>query len=250
MPIHPKWSDLAVRLLCAALAGFLIGFERGEHGRPAGLRTTMLVSLAACVSMMQANLLLGVAGKAPDSFVVLDLMRLPLGILSGMGFIGAGAIVRRDNLVLGITTAATLWFVTVLGLCFGGGQIVLGLAGMALAVAVTAGLRNFEASIKQERRARRAELYASFLFPGIPDGAPKVNVSGELARPNVRRRYSRAGASAARSRGRSQGVLGTPIALSAGEAARDVSRRCPGNMRLLLLLAFNPMGLDSLSENL
>ena len=85
MPVHPEWSDVALRLLCAVVAGFVTGYDRGEHGRPAGLRTTMLVSLAACVAMIQANLLLAVAGKTPDSFVVLDLMRLPLGILSGMG---------------------------------------------------------------------------------------------------------------------------------------------------------------------
>jgi uncharacterized membrane protein YhiD involved in acid resistance len=86
MPVHPEWSDVALRLLCAVVAGFVTGYDRGEHGRPAGLRTTMLVSFAACVAMIQANLLLAVAGKTPDSFVVLDLMRLPLGILSGMGF--------------------------------------------------------------------------------------------------------------------------------------------------------------------
>jgi putative Mg2+ transporter-C (MgtC) family protein len=152
MPLHPEWSDLAIRLLCTALAGFVIGFDRGEHGRPAGLRTTMLVALAACVSMIQANLLLGVAGKSSDSFSVMDIMRLPLGILSGMGFIGAGAIVRRDNLVLGVTTAATLWFVTVIGLCFGGGQIALGLGGLGAGVVVVSGLRFFEGHMKQERR--------------------------------------------------------------------------------------------------
>jgi putative Mg2+ transporter-C (MgtC) family protein len=129
MPINPEWSDIAVRLLCTVLAGMLIGLNRGEHGRPAGLRTTLLVALAACLSMIQVNLLLPAAGKPATSFVVLDLMRLPLGILSGIGFIGAGAIVRRDNFVVGVTTAATLWFVTVLGLCFGGGQILLGLVG-------------------------------------------------------------------------------------------------------------------------
>jgi putative Mg2+ transporter-C (MgtC) family protein len=151
MPIHPEWSDLAVRLLCASLAGLVIGFDRGEHARPAGLRTTMLVCLAACVSMIQANLLLAQAGKPSDSFVVLDLMRLPLGILSGMGFIGAGAIMRRDNLVLGVTTAATLWFVTVIGLCFGGGQIALGFAGLAIGFFVLAGLRYLEPLIRQDR---------------------------------------------------------------------------------------------------
>src|ERR1700734_2828752 len=105
MPIHPQWTDIAIRLLCTIAAGFLIGFDRGEHGRPAGLRTIMLVALAACIAMLQANLLMATNGKQADSFVALDLMRLPLGILSGIGFIGAGAIVRRENMVLGVTTA-------------------------------------------------------------------------------------------------------------------------------------------------
>jgi putative Mg2+ transporter-C (MgtC) family protein len=150
MPIHPEWSDIALRLLCTLAAGFFIGLDRGEHGRPAGLRTTMLVSLAACLAMVQANVLLSQTGKSSDSFVSLDVMRLPLGILSGMGFIGAGAIVRRDNLVLGVTTAATLWFVTVVGLSFGGGQFGLGFAGLILGVAVVTGLRHFERRIKQD----------------------------------------------------------------------------------------------------
>jgi putative Mg2+ transporter-C (MgtC) family protein len=82
----------------------------------------------------------------------MDPMRLPLGILSGMGFIGAGAIVRRDNVVLGVTTAATLWFVTVIGLCFGGGQIRLGLIGLVIGLVVLAGLRQVEAKMKQDRQ--------------------------------------------------------------------------------------------------
>src|SRR5215470_7526905 len=93
---------------------------------PPGLRTTLLVCLAASVAMIEANLLLPLTGKPSDSFVQLDVMRLPLGILSGMGFLRAGAIIRRPDLVMGVTTAATLWMVTVVGLCFGGGQFVLG----------------------------------------------------------------------------------------------------------------------------
>jgi putative Mg2+ transporter-C (MgtC) family protein len=152
MPIHPQWTDIAIRLLCTIIAGFLVGFDRGEHGRPAGLRTTILVAMAACIAMIQANLLMPSNGKPPDSYVTLDLMRLPLGILSGMGFIGAGAIVRRENLVLGVTTAATLWFVTVLGLCFGGGQILLGISGLSIGIIVVAGLRHVESRIKQDRQ--------------------------------------------------------------------------------------------------
>jgi putative Mg2+ transporter-C (MgtC) family protein len=153
MPTHVDWGDIALRLLLTVVAGALIGINRGEHGRPAGLRTTLLVGLAACVSMIQVNLLLTIRGKATDSFVVMDLMRLPLGILSGMGFIGAGVILHKDNLVLGVTTAATLWFVTVLGLCFGGGQLVLGLVVLGLGLVVLWLLKPIEHWWKQDRQA-------------------------------------------------------------------------------------------------
>lgn len=70
-----------------------------------------------------------------------------------MGFIGAGAIIRRDNLVLGVTTAATLWFVTVMGLCFGAGRLWLGLAASLLGVGILSGLKRLELSLKQDRQA-------------------------------------------------------------------------------------------------
>src|SRR6202167_2771804 len=151
MPLTLTWHDIALRLALSVAAGALIGLDRGEHGRPAGLRTTLLVCLAAAVAMIQANLLLLTTGKTADSFVTLDLMRLPLGILTGMGFIGGGAILRRDGFVVGVTTAATLWFVTVIGLCFGGGQITLGISAFALGMLVISGLRWVDYRIKQEQ---------------------------------------------------------------------------------------------------
>lgn len=152
MPIDIDWSSVVVRLVLSALAGAAIGVNRGEEDRPVGLRTTMLVTLAAAISMIQVNLLLPIAGKAPDSFVTMDLMRLPLGILSGIGFIGAGAIVRRGSLVHGVTTAATLWFATVMGLCFGGGQMGLGLAALVLAILVLWPLKWVERWVGHQRR--------------------------------------------------------------------------------------------------
>lgn len=152
MPLHLEWSDIALRLVLSALAGAAIGVNRGEEDRPVGLRTTMLVTLAAAISMVQMNLLLPVSGKGQDSFAVMDLMRLPLGILSGMGFIGAGAILRRGNRVQGVTTAATLWFATVMGLCFGGGQTGLGLASLALAIFVLWPLKWAERWVGHQRR--------------------------------------------------------------------------------------------------
>jgi putative Mg2+ transporter-C (MgtC) family protein len=144
MPFIPDWGDFALRLFVALCAGAAIGLNRGESGKAAGLRTTLLVCLAACISMLQVNALLQQVGKAQDSFVVLDLMRLPLGILSGVGFIGAGAILRRDGLVKGLTTAATLWFVTVIGLCAGGGQIALAVTGAVLGLIVLQTLGRLE----------------------------------------------------------------------------------------------------------
>lgn len=153
MPLTLTWHEIALRLALSVVAGTLIGLDRGEHGRPAGLRTTLLVCLAAAIAMIQTNLLLTTAGKTADSFVTLDLMRLPLGILTGMGFIGGGAILRRDSLVLGVTTAATLWFVTVIGLCFGGGQISLGIAALFLALVVVSGLRWVDVRMTQDQHA-------------------------------------------------------------------------------------------------
>lgn len=153
MPLILRWDDIAVRLVLTVIAGALVGINRSEGGHAAGLRTTLLVCLAASVAMIQMNLLLSMAGKTPDSFAALDLMRLPLGILTGMGFIGGGAILRRGDMVHGVTTAATLWLVTVIGLCLGGGQLGMGMAAMVLAFLILWGFKWLEAQLPQVHTA-------------------------------------------------------------------------------------------------
>jgi len=153
MPLTLQWDDIALRLVLTVIAGTLVGIDRSERGQAAGLRTTLLVCLAASVAMIQMNLLMPTAGKTPDSFATLDLMRLPLGILTGMGFIGGGAILRRGNMVQGVTTAATLWLVTVIGLCLGGGQLALGITTLAMALLVLWAMKRLEPLIRQERHA-------------------------------------------------------------------------------------------------
>lgn len=183
MPLTLTWHEIAVRLALSALAGTLIGLDRGERGHQAGLRTTLLVCLAAAVAMIQANLLLPTMGKTSDSFGTLDLMRLPLGILTGMGFIGGGAILRRDSLVIGVTTAATLWFVTVIGLCFGGGQIALGVAGLALGVLVLTGLRWFDYHMRVDQHgtlsltAERDQPVEKEICAAVQKAGYKIHVS-------------------------------------------------------------------------
>lgn len=170
------WPEISVRLLLAVASGALIGANRSEHGRPVGLRTVLLVCVAAAVSMIQANLLLVTVGKTDDSFVTMDLMRLPLGILTGMGFIGGGAILRRDDLVIGVTTAATLWLVTVIGLAFGGGQLGLGIAATALGMFVLSGLKWAESLMRQNRYAM---LTISVDENGPTDDEISANVSAQ-----------------------------------------------------------------------
>jgi putative Mg2+ transporter-C (MgtC) family protein len=153
MPIEPTWQDIAVRLILTMAAGAIIGVNRESGGHIAGFRTTILVGLAASVAMIQASILLGVQGKTPQSFSSMDTLRMPLGILTGVGFIGGGAILRRGDLVTGVTTAATLWIMSVIGLCFGGGQIKLGIAATALAAVTLWNLKWLDLAIARERRA-------------------------------------------------------------------------------------------------
>ena len=138
--------------------------ERSKTGHTAGLRTTLLVTLAASVAMIQMNLLIPTNGKPSDSYAVMDLMRLPLGILTGVGFIGAGAIVRKGDLVLGLTTAATMWFATVVGLCLGGGQIILGSTATLIGFGVLRGLHDMERDIERYRRGELRLTLAKTTF--------------------------------------------------------------------------------------
>src|SRR5690348_10801305 len=91
MPLALTWADVGLRIVLTILAAAAIGYDRDVEGHAAGLRTVILVALAASLAMVQANWLMDTVGKSSSSFAVLDLMRLPLGILTGVGFIGGGA---------------------------------------------------------------------------------------------------------------------------------------------------------------
>src|SRR5690349_14046898 len=115
-----SFPEILLRIGLAFAAGFVIGFERSGRGRPAGLRTTILTSVVAATAMIVSEKLFMESGAAvtggnwrPDP------ARLGAGVLTGIGFLGGGTIMRHDNVIRGVTTAACLWFVTVLGLAFG-----------------------------------------------------------------------------------------------------------------------------------
>jgi putative Mg2+ transporter-C (MgtC) family protein len=170
------WQQIALRLALTVIAGGLLGTERSRTGHAAGLRTTLLVTLAASIAMIQMNLLMESNGKPASSYAVMDVMRLPLGILTGVGFIGAGAIVRKNELVLGITTAATLWFATVVGLCLGGGQMILGSVSTVIGFGVLWGLRAFENRVEHYQLA---ELHMSISDGGLSPQDLRVRLEAE-----------------------------------------------------------------------
>ncbi|MCE9618629.1 MAG: MgtC/SapB family protein [Planctomycetes bacterium] len=122
--------DILLRIGLTLAAGFILGIERERHGRAAGLRTTLLVSLSACAVMIISDsfYLNDVARTGVTQAAHPDPARLAAGALSGMGFLGAGVIIRQtSHIVRGVTTAATLWSATVIGLAFGSGAIGIGL---------------------------------------------------------------------------------------------------------------------------
>ena len=136
----------------AYLSGFVLGFEREQHGRAAGLRTTVLVSLAACLAAILSDTFYGgsFAGPHQSQNWHPDPARLAAGVLTGIGFLGAGAIMRQGNLVRGVTTASQIWLVTILGLCFGTGQLLLGSTGLVLGILTVVLLRFVETWIQRD----------------------------------------------------------------------------------------------------
>jgi putative Mg2+ transporter-C (MgtC) family protein len=112
-----------VRLSLAMLAGFLIGLDRERHSQPAGLRTHMVIALGAALIMM---LSMGIPSEQIAKGYNADPGRMAAQVISGIGFLGAGAIFRFGFNVKGLTTAASIWTTSGIGLCFGAGYYFLG----------------------------------------------------------------------------------------------------------------------------
>lgn len=121
------WGGIAMRLLCAMLVGLVIGTEREYTHRPAGMRTHILVALGASAVMITGQLIFAEYhpyGASPDP------ARLAAQVITGVGFLGAGTILREGINVKGLTTAASLWSVACLGIAAGGGYYAVALVGM------------------------------------------------------------------------------------------------------------------------
>ena len=116
--------EIALRLLLAAVSGAWVGYERGIHGRAAGMRTHMLVSLGAAITSMLGMFMTQLSG---------DPSRIASGVVSGIGFIGAGIILLKgSSKITGLTTAAAMWATATAGLAYGAGYYMLGVCGTVM----------------------------------------------------------------------------------------------------------------------
>jgi putative Mg2+ transporter-C (MgtC) family protein len=133
--------ELVIRLLIAAGLGSLVGAERERLIWAAGLRTHMLVCVGACLFMVvSAYGFATVIGPG----VVLDPSRVAAQVVSGIGFLGAGSILLRGDLVRGLTTAASLWTVAAIGLAVGGGLYTEAVAATIIILVILAGIKPLE----------------------------------------------------------------------------------------------------------
>ncbi len=123
--LHLNWTPL----LLAIVVGGVIGLERELHGRPAGVRTHMMVCLSATIAIQASQSLPTALGDSVVGNLVFDPNRLAAGIVTGIGFLGAATVIRSGDIVRGITTGSCVWAVAVLGIVIGQQRYALALAG-------------------------------------------------------------------------------------------------------------------------
>jgi putative Mg2+ transporter-C (MgtC) family protein len=146
-------KEVMIRVACAMVAGLILGLERESHGRAAGLKTTILACVASCLAMILSENFYRESFHQATGMLRPDRARLAAGILTGIGFLGAGAIIRQGTLVRGVTTAAVLWFITILGLAFGSGYLLIGGMGTCIAIFALFALPHMEQHVKKDSYA-------------------------------------------------------------------------------------------------
>ena len=129
---YPLLADIVLRMLTAMLIGCIIGIDRDLHGKPTGMKTLGLVSLGACIATMCAQ------GFSMTLVNGADVSRAVQGIVTGVGFLGAGVILQnpRENRVRGLTTAASIWVTAAVGIVCGLGVWSVAFIAMILMIAL------------------------------------------------------------------------------------------------------------------
>ncbi|NJD55565.1 MAG: MgtC/SapB family protein [Nitrospirae bacterium] len=166
----PTMYEIILKLSLGTLLGGIIGFERQTHGRPAGFRTQLLVCVA-CVLLMIISEGYYAGGAATPGLFRIDPTRIAAGAMTGVGFLGAGVILKTGASVQGLTTAACIWIVSAIGLAIGAGQYAAAVGGFVITFISLWFLRILEA-----RMPRTIYKYISLLtdWTGDEDVVRKI----------------------------------------------------------------------------
>jgi putative Mg2+ transporter-C (MgtC) family protein len=154
--MSPLDWNLIIRLLVAAGLGSIIGADRERLAWAPGLRTHMLVCVGACLFMIVSAF--GFSDVLGTRAVILDPSRIAAQVVSGIGFLGAGAILVRGEVVRGLTTAASLWSVAAIGLAVGGGLYVEAVAATIVIMVILAGIKPLEEHFQQRHKIHELRL--------------------------------------------------------------------------------------------
>lgn len=163
-----SWLAISLRVLAAIAIGLIIGIEREISNHPAGMKTHVLVSLGSALASIIAAEMGASIYLYPGARV--DLSRIASGVVSGMGFIGAGAIMKSKDgtMVTGITTAATLWATACMGLAVGMGYFRMAFIVLIAVFGTTVLLKQVEKKFFSRLRTRRLELFITDKKTTIP----------------------------------------------------------------------------------
>lgn len=140
------WT-VVIRLLTALLLGFAIGLERELTNKYAGLRTNILVCIGACIFTLISIYGFPEVAVSGDEFGTRDTARVAAQVVTGIGFIGGGTVLRHGATVFGLTTAATLWVSAAIGMACGAGMIGVATIATVLSILVLVSVRFFEKNI-------------------------------------------------------------------------------------------------------
>lgn len=172
--------DISLRLLVASLLGAAIGLERELHAHPAGMRTHLLVSLGSAAFTV-LSIFFFEAPAAPNGTLPTDPSRIAAQIVSGIGFLGAGAILKYGSSVRGLTTAASLWATAAVGMAAGAGAWVVALASTILIV-LSLGPLNWLIS---RLRLRRDNLFRLRVLAGRLDALGDISRTLSSSRAEI-----------------------------------------------------------------
>jgi putative Mg2+ transporter-C (MgtC) family protein len=149
-------TETLIRLIIAASLGSLIGFERERLLWAAGIRTHMLVCVGSCLIMIVSQY--GFSNILTYEHVVLDPSRIAAQVVSGIGFLGAGAILARGEIVKGLTTAASIWTVAAIGLAVGGGLYFAAGASTVIILIILAGIKPLEEAYRSRNQSCQLKI--------------------------------------------------------------------------------------------